>query len=431
MHSESPAKPSWINKVQEESWQAELLVSGAVIVALFYAPSLVINWLEYFIYRADTFIAPFIGYFSLFIMTGVYILIILLVIHFILRAWWIALLGLDFVFPHGVGDKPYMTVTKGILDLYKRDFTAPQDEIKRLDKIGSLMFSIILTYIMVYIMIAFWVLVVGILLRIIYSFFPAIVDYQNYILLGLYILIFIPMIKSYFRKKKYKDNPEYADNKMYTSMQRQGKFLYLLFYQPVTYTMTLIFSNMEKNKMLGYGFLLIMIIGNICGSIHTFGYSIIDTISDPEEMILSMSSNTYIDDVHYRDKNQTAYPLYPSIQSDIITEDYIKLFVPILAMDKESIRKKGYPTRVKRRAANKDSLLNARLNGYKDHVTVTINDSPIPNAEIYRTKLSDTHAQGLMYYIPTEVLPKGKNEVSIMKKSTMRIAHNSRQLYPL
>lgn len=241
MQDQTP-KTSWINKVQEESWQAELLVSGAVIVALFYAPNFVITWLESIIYRADTFMVPFISMFSMFVMTGVYILIILLVIHFFIRAWWVAMLGLDFVFPNGVGDRPFMTMSKGVLDRYKRDLKAPKEEIKRLDDIGSLMFSVILTYLMIYFAISFWVIVIGLIMRIAYHFFPGIVEYQNYILLGLYILILIPAIKSYLRKRKKIESDE-IDEKYYNFIKKQGKITYLIFYQPVTYTMTLIFSN--------------------------------------------------------------------------------------------------------------------------------------------------------------------------------------------
>lgn len=90
---------SWLQKLKEESWEAELLVSSVAIFGTFQLFDL-INWVTN---RFIDLLNPdqyFVGYFIVFFgLFAISILISMFVIHFALRAYWVGLVGLNSVFP--------------------------------------------------------------------------------------------------------------------------------------------------------------------------------------------------------------------------------------------------------------------------------------------------------------------------------------------
>jgi len=91
-------KPKWLKKLEQESWQTELLISSAAIYAAFQLPELInqlSNWaITYFAFEDAKWNYALIMYLSF----AAVILILSFVTHFILRTIWIALIGLNSVF---------------------------------------------------------------------------------------------------------------------------------------------------------------------------------------------------------------------------------------------------------------------------------------------------------------------------------------------
>ena len=102
---------SWLHRLKDESWEAELLVSAVAIFAILKSFA-ILGWLV--IYFIDTleptqyFIAYFIivpGYLAIGILAAMF------TIHFTLRAYWIGLVGLNSVFPdYGLEDSAYSPI---------------------------------------------------------------------------------------------------------------------------------------------------------------------------------------------------------------------------------------------------------------------------------------------------------------------------------
>ncbi|MEM9341207.1 MAG: hypothetical protein AAGA66_20930, partial [Bacteroidota bacterium] len=93
------ASKTWIQKLKEESWQAEILISTIAIYGSLQLygqidsfASLVIDYLPPGEYTKGYLIVSF-GVIAVCVLTTMFI------IHFLLRTYWIGLVGLNSVFP--------------------------------------------------------------------------------------------------------------------------------------------------------------------------------------------------------------------------------------------------------------------------------------------------------------------------------------------
>lgn len=102
MEETTPAKPKWLRRLERESWQAELIISGAAIFGTLQLPNLLEQFQHYLLlnYSRSSLSLWFFAtsYWALF----VYCLIFVFILHFVIRALWIGLIGLNSVYPDGI-----------------------------------------------------------------------------------------------------------------------------------------------------------------------------------------------------------------------------------------------------------------------------------------------------------------------------------------
>jgi hypothetical protein len=102
-HPDEPKSiPDWLKNLQENSWELELLVSGGAVFTLIQLPEYFWNWITAL--RIQTSLPGF----SLFLICGILGIKILtngFILHLILRAYWLAMVCLNFVFPSGINPK--------------------------------------------------------------------------------------------------------------------------------------------------------------------------------------------------------------------------------------------------------------------------------------------------------------------------------------
>lgn len=84
------------------TWEMELLVSGAAIFGLLQLPSLVDRAYYYALNRSSEAIASLLFPVWLYVKVSLLILIVTFIIHLCLRGYWVALVGMDSVYPGGV-----------------------------------------------------------------------------------------------------------------------------------------------------------------------------------------------------------------------------------------------------------------------------------------------------------------------------------------
>lgn len=88
----------WISKFQRISWEPEILISGGILFTLFQAQSVLVQVMNYIYPLATPGILQTLGLFAV----GISALTIGFSLHLVTKAFWIALLALNSVFPKGI-----------------------------------------------------------------------------------------------------------------------------------------------------------------------------------------------------------------------------------------------------------------------------------------------------------------------------------------
>jgi hypothetical protein len=124
-HQETPNKspeqetPAWLLRVQEQSWEPEILVSGIVLYGLFQLPALLErlqHFLSHFSFEvfsggtADESMIAVLKVANVWLIGG-------FMVHLLLRSIWVALVGLSYVYKNGV-DITHLEKGLHYLELY-------------------------------------------------------------------------------------------------------------------------------------------------------------------------------------------------------------------------------------------------------------------------------------------------------------------------
>ena len=130
--------PKWLGKLQNESWQAEMLISGSAFFGLLNADKAIEPFCDYLLYSTNLTQ----GLYAI-IKLGSYNAALMLIfgflIHLILRAFWIGLIGLNYVFPGGI-DNDKLSFKGRFQNLFRESQNTPL--IISIDKFCGAIFAI-------------------------------------------------------------------------------------------------------------------------------------------------------------------------------------------------------------------------------------------------------------------------------------------------
>lgn len=139
MNTQTDKRPKWLRKLERESWQAELVISGAAIFGSLQLPGLLEMFQHYLLLNYDEYALFFWFFATIYWAIFVYGLIILFVFHFIIRALWIGLVGLNSIYPDGF--KETNLSGKELQARLKEDYGDINGRINKLDRTASGMFG--------------------------------------------------------------------------------------------------------------------------------------------------------------------------------------------------------------------------------------------------------------------------------------------------
>ena len=155
--SSEPSKPKktffseWLEKLQQESWQLELLISGLALFGIWESRSMLYKF-EY--YLSTNTVYPYDGLAVIFVYilwAGWGIFMVNLLIHIIIRGLWIGAIGLRYV--SGDIDFDEMNYSEIFVKYFKRRIGSFDDYIERLEKLSSVLFSF--TFLLFFIIFSF------------------------------------------------------------------------------------------------------------------------------------------------------------------------------------------------------------------------------------------------------------------------------------
>ncbi|MEM9673279.1 MAG: hypothetical protein AAF992_11830 [Bacteroidota bacterium] len=446
---DDPSLKNTLDKLRSRNWEMELLLSGFVLVLLLPVPDLVWQqgniWLAKMNYSVLQQLLTIVFIIGLF---GSRILIVNLVIYLILRGFWIGIVGLTSAFPKGINwaNISYQSLYQEYL---KRKTSDTESYVNVLNKISSSVFSF--SFLLIFLIIAFFTSLVPITtLAILVNTFLAdlsdthwlsrVVDVGIPVLILIYIglaLIFLVDFLTLGLVKRIRWRPFM---KLYFPLYRFFRGLTLAsLYTPIYYTLI---SNVPKRTIAFVltSYLLVSLF------VTNFSYSEEIFYPDQESAYLLLSR-------HYEDQRQEpSSVLVPLIPSEYLAQDHLRLFLPYLVSDNDSLRQACPEVEIFRESGfttdmsvsisfsppdttqadsfpDREKNVAAALQCLAGLYQISIDDEPIqpPVLYFYREEINDQ--PGLLTYLPVATLSGGPHLLTIRKRDYSSTATDAYQTY--
>lgn len=125
---------TWLENLQRNSWEPEVIISGITLAFLFVFPSKLYEFSAYLIQDIGTSFLPAI-LILIYSTTIISVFKIFFVVHLILRFVWAGLLGLSYAFPQGVIEKNLFKTNQGY------EYQKPEEMVLKLERICSMTFA--------------------------------------------------------------------------------------------------------------------------------------------------------------------------------------------------------------------------------------------------------------------------------------------------
>jgi hypothetical protein len=165
-HDSKSVFKEWLEKLQQESWQLELLISGFAIFGIYSARSLITDFYFFRENEAIGEIGLFIGLVGFIFKTGWLIFFMNLLVHVILRGLWIGAIGLRYVSQEI--DYDSLGYSERFTSFLKEKVGSYDDFIERLEKICSVLFAytfllfLLFTSLMIFILQTILIVMIGV-----------------------------------------------------------------------------------------------------------------------------------------------------------------------------------------------------------------------------------------------------------------------------
>jgi len=404
--------PKWLRRLEKESWQAELLISGLALFGSFQLPEFSYWLIDLFVKNLpheQYFWGYMIAYMSLF---GVSILSTFFIIHLILRAYWIGLIGVNSVFPQGykIDNELYSPLyTKKITD----DLPTIPNTIRHIDDMCSTLFASAFTFLMIYGSFS----LLGIPIIFLYNFLSEYVPtfflkIPLYLFLAILILITMMSILSLNEKIKANDavqnfyvqvskvfswfNPfsKYINQIMMTFMtnNEKGKSRFLLTIMFLLCAMTLSLSHFRSSNIA------LLIKGK--GGDNSFFQT--------NRMYSSFYENQYLEGKEI---------LNPIITSDQVNGKFLSVFIPVFSNEsfiRDKMCENYVPDSTKTDDDNRKIRKEQRVFCYEKYHQIYVNDSLYQVDFLHKNHMNKGEF-GIVAYLPTDDFRLGKNIVEIVK----------------
>jgi len=414
MEAPNGNKPEWLLNLEKESWQAELIISGLAIFGSLQLPNLIDRFGQW----AFTYFSPEVSLFLLLFLIFLHftsgILIFAFISHFILRAIWIGLIGLNSVFPEGIKTEGGM-YSRIFMEKFKANYAHKNYGITALDNFCSGIFAICTVVVLFSIAFCTLILVLYGLNVLLSSFLP---NYIIDILTGL-LLIFsiIPSIAMAILKRD-----KYAENeKLQTRFYKFFNFFSIIFFhivrKPALYISFVLSTNLKVKQYL-FSMLGIFIL--------LYGFSFYRIFDSGNFLFINQdlffSSYTRVDRTSQENYEEylteESTPIYSAIiESKLIKGEMMSIFIPIFS-NEESIYTAVCGAFVEDESLSRDQNIAATqqyyTQCYQKYHKIYVNDIPY---EFELVKFTHPHrsSEGVITYIPTEKFNKGKNILRVDK----------------
>jgi len=319
----------WFEKLRLNSWEVEILIVGFVLVILFNIPdtlSLELTKIQegFSVQKEGDFLIWFIRFLTLGILKNiVQILILSFSLYLGLRGFWVGVLGLSSVYPDGINLEKLNFNKIFNKQLSQYNFN---DFIIKIDNICSSIFSF--SFLISFSIVSVCIFFVELMLLAIYVDTFAILYFEDITLFSSVICLPFAIcgclyFMDYFlfgilKKIKWK-----FFGYLFNIIDKFYKYITLIFIYDTLYYAFI--SNVKRRII----FLLILCFIVISSTFESFELEKHTYFPNVKSSTIIMKSRNYEDKFKQREHyDDNLYPSYPFIQSDVISENYLKLHIP-------------------------------------------------------------------------------------------------------
>jgi hypothetical protein len=398
--------------------ELELLISAGLVLALLQLPGVFDEWWNRTsIHLGGTaFGTAFTMYYVGKLIS--YGLIVAIAAHFLLRGFWVAIMGLRTVFPGSVQREKldHGPIFEKFYD--EKLLTLEQIE-DRVDRVSASIFAFVFLFLFVFLMMSVWALVAWGL-----AFIAMRISGSERVVMpvmaAVFLVYLLPQWYASWADRKSKNGP--VSPEVERRALRAMRFLYYptfnFVYAPVLFTLSRAASRKKINALL-VGFLYAMV------AVFMFSVFTARGILRYDSYIYYPSStrDSQLRPIHYDDlRGEGEAATEPSIQSDFIEEPYLRLFMPydarednerarVLCPDVKPLRDEGFFF------ASRGKLPTARmeqLGGCFDRLyEISIDGSPVQKPLFVFTRHQDGNVAGRLARIPVSTLKPGYHLLAV------------------
>jgi hypothetical protein len=399
------------------TWELELLISGAVLFALFQIPPVLNGFFARVEPHATLTMLSVLLFVQIYVKAIVYALIASFVVHLVARAYWVGLVGLHSVFPKGVKWENFRSGPMG-LEVYRERLVSLPAIISRTDNFCSVIFSFAFLLVLLF---AFTVFVTSIYSLIAYGVAHAFLGGRNtdtvfLLLAGLTAIV--PALTTLVDRR--------FGQRLGPRGQRIIKRLVIFAYRGtaqgvISPIFVPLLTNVGRKKIMAiFYFSLFGILLFVIG--ERFARN--DQLSFNSYDYFGPSSRFGVDYRFYESQRDPGdvYARTPSIQSDIITGSYVKLFIPYFPRRYNAVIATSCPGLHTLQARGlqigpdtpvPDSAAIPVLECLGRIHAVTVDGAPRPDLQYRFYEHPGTGIKGVITYIPADSLTRGQHVISV------------------
>lgn len=419
------ALQAWLDKIQQDSWQLELIISGFAIFLLIGSWQPIMDFEYQISLLLDVDISYALGFvFYQMLRTGYQALLFCLLVHLVLRGLWIAAIGLRSV--SGDIDYEALRYQQRFDNWLKKRIGSFDDYVERLEKYCSLLFSLAFLILFCFLSLATFSIFVAAIQMGVYQLFKTSEGFSDQIstlnnsigyvfLLGGFVYLIDFFSFGFFKRNRFTARPYYF---LYRTM---GWLTLARFYRPLYYNL------IDQ----GFGrkiarFLPVFIVGILAAvSVSVVKYSYFPQYPRDGEV--------WIDHLNYDDTRiepLTGQSWRTSLNSKYVENNYVEVFVPYLPVQDDEVIKRKFPDLAPARyrgiklngainlgnsyneAAQYDSLLLALTGSQRLFLNDSLLNEVQPRFHFHEKRLQP----GLLYMLPTHDLRIGEHQVRVEKE---------------
>ena len=416
-----PEQEEKLRELTTQSWNLELVISGAALFAVLQLPDLLDAAFDYFRYNLLTQTAGMQGLFPTMaysMMKAIcYVLFIAFLMNFVMRGFWVGLVGLLAVYPTGIHYDRIPFSTKYAQDRMAAKLGSLDAYIMRLDRRCNTVFAVAFLFVLILIIVAFSYL----LTVLVYSFLRPLIPTQYWqgvkltawVLMAGYVLtsivLSLPRVKAHPRGVS-----------LHYRFTELSKLLFFGLYRPFAFILNTFYSHLSYQKILRTialmtGVFIVLIIVEFFADFARLDRRAVSV--NRRHLYSARLDSLYISPSAY--DNQRADGQYievASIQEDVIRDPYIRLFIAypkaldtlLTRLAPEPVWNDTLPRNEKRQRFAKWS--NQQVNRL---IHIGINDSLYRNPDLLFTMRDAPQQRGWQTVLLPTNLKMGKNTLRI------------------